>query len=212
MTRNVSRPPGCAQHLARQVIVIVCAILLTNANVRLMARQAAPAEENVKIPSDQLDALVAPIALYPDELLSQTLVASTYPLEIMQLQQWLDRNKGLKDKALYDAVSKQPWDPSIQALAALPQVVKRLSDDIQWTTDLGNAFLAQQSDVMDAVQRMRGKAKDKGSLVSNDKQKVEEETVEGQQVIVTAQVIWVDANTIRLVSPDGSSTTWTRLQ
>jgi len=86
---------------------------------------------------------VAPIALYPDPLLAQTLAASTYPLEIIQLQQWLGRNSTLKDKALADAVAKQPWDPSIQALAALADVVKRLADDIQWTTDLGNAFLAQ---------------------------------------------------------------------
>src|SRR5204862_5447717 len=128
------------------------------------------AEQNVRIPADQLDALVAPIALYPDPLLSQTLVASTYPLEIMQLQQWLEKNKNLKDKALADAASKQPWDPSIQAMSALPQVVKRLSDDIQWTTDLGNAFLAQQSDVMDAIQRMRKKAQGEGTLSSNQQQ------------------------------------------
>ncbi|HVQ47849.1 MAG TPA: DUF3300 domain-containing protein, partial [Gemmatimonadales bacterium] len=90
---------------------------------------------------DQLDALVAPIALYPDELLAQTLVASTYPLEIVQLQQWLAKNPGLKDKALADSVAKQPWDPSIQSMAPLPDLVKRLADDIQWTTELGNAFL-----------------------------------------------------------------------
>jgi hypothetical protein len=130
---------------------------------------------------------VAPIALYPDPLLSQTLVASTYPLEIVQLQQWLLRNPGLKDQKLVDAVSKQPWDPSIQAMAALPDVVKRLADDIQWTTDLGNAFLAQQSDVMDAVQRMRSKAQGKGSLASNEHQRVETRTVESKQVIVIEQ-------------------------
>src|SRR5437762_5805891 len=88
-----------------------------------------------KIPPEQLDSLVAPIALYPDNLLSQTLVASTYPLEIIQLQQWLDKNQNLKTKALTDAVSKQTWDPSVQAMAALPDVVKRLADDIQWATD-----------------------------------------------------------------------------
>src|SRR2546429_9670763 len=99
-----------------------------------------------KIPPDELDSLVAPIALYPDPLLAQTLAASTYPLEIIQLQQWLLKNPGLKDKALADAVAKQSWDPSIQAMAGLPDVVKRLADDIQWTTDLGNAFLAQQND------------------------------------------------------------------
>ena len=133
---------------------------------------------------DQLDAMVAPIALYPDELLAQTLVASTYPLEIVQLQQWLAKNPGLKDKALADSVAKQPWDPSIQSMAPLPDLVKRLADDIQWTTELGNAFLAQQADVMSAVQRMRKKAKDKGTLETNEQQKVETQVVEKKEVIV----------------------------
>ncbi len=144
-------------------------------------------EATVKIPPDQLDSLVAPIALYPDPMLAQVLAASTYPLELIQLQQWLAKNKDLKDKALVDAVSKQPWDPSIQGLAALPEVVKRLAEDIQWTTDLGNAFLAQQSDVMEAVQRMRKKATDAGNLKSTEQQKVETKVVESKQVIVIEQ-------------------------
>jgi uncharacterized protein DUF3300 len=148
------------------------------------SKQPQTAPETAKLPPDQLESLVAPIALYPDSLLAQTLVASTYPLEIVQLQQWLEKNKTLKDKALADAVAKQPWDTSIQSMAATPEVVKRLADDIQWTTDLGNAFLAQQADVMDAVQRMRKKAKDKGALESNDKQKVEEKKVEEKTVII----------------------------
>jgi Protein of unknown function (DUF3300) len=151
------------------------------------SKQAAPGEPAEKIPPDQLDSLVAPIALYPDPLLAQTLAASTYPLEIVQLQQWLVKNKNLKDKALADAVAKQPWDPSVQAMAALPDVVKRLADDIQWTTDLGNAFLAQQSDVMDAVQRMRKKAQDKGNLKTSEQQKVETKVVENKSVIVVEQ-------------------------
>jgi hypothetical protein len=148
---------------------------------------AAPQEQAAKIPPDQLDSLVAPIALYPDPMLAQALAASTYPLELIQLQQWLTKNPGLKDKALADAVAKQPWDPSIQALAGLPEVVKRLADDIQWTTDLGNAFLAQQSDVMDAVQRMRKKAQDTGNLKSTEQQKVETKVIESKTVIVVEQ-------------------------
>ena len=140
-----------------------------------------------KIPPDQLDSLVAPIGLYPDPLLAQVLAASTYPLELIQLQQWLLKNPGLKDKALADAVAKESWDPSIQALAGLPEVVKRLADDIQWTTDLGNAFLAQQSDVMDAVQRMRKKAQDNGNLKSTEQQKVETKVIESKSVIVIEQ-------------------------
>jgi hypothetical protein len=178
--------------VTRLVVSLTCAVVLAPGNAIVFARQSqqAPAQETaVKIPADQLDSLVAPIALYPDNLLSQTLVASTYPLEIIQLQQWLERNPDLgKDqKKLAEAVKKQPWDPSIQAMAALPDVVKRLADDIQWTTDLGNAFLAQQSDVMDAIQRMRQKAQGTGALASNQQQKVETQTIESKQVIVIEQ-------------------------
>jgi len=182
------------------VLVIVCALAVvpgdslahwpTSGPVQASSSEekAAKSEEKApKIPPDQLDALVAPIALYPDPLLAQTLAASTYPLEIIQLQQWLAKNPKLKDKELAEAVAKQPWDPSVQALAGLPEVVKRLADDIQWTTDLGNAFLAQQNDVMDAVQRMRKKAQDKGNLKSNEQQKVETKVVENKSVIVVEQ-------------------------
>jgi hypothetical protein len=185
------------------LVILVCLLLLSSApggvlaaarantdagsHVGGMTRPASAQDAAAKIPPDQLDSVVAPIALYPDELLAQVLVASTYPLEIVQLQQWLLKNPGLKDQKLVDAVSKQPWDASIQAMAGLPDVVKRLADDIQWTTDLGNAFLAQQTDVMDAVQRMRQKAQGKGSLVSNEQQKVETRTVQSKQVIVIEQ-------------------------
>lgn len=142
-----------------------------------------------------MDSLVAPIALYPDPLLAQVLAASTYPLEVIQLQQWLESNKGLKDKALADAAAKQPWDPSVQALAALPAAVKLLATDIAWTTDIGNAFLAQQSDVMDAVQRMRKKAQTKGALKTTEQQKVETTVIENKEVFIiqpsSTQVVYV---------------------
>ena len=179
--------------IIRSLVAILCtAVLLPGDTLAYMSPGVqSPASSTQtqasKIPSDQLDSLVAPIALYPDPLLAQTLAASTYPLELIQLQQWLEKNKNLKDKALADAVAKQPWDPSIQALAALPDVVKRLADDIQWTTDLGNAFLAQQSDVMEAVQRMRKKAQDKGNLPSTEQQKVETKVIEGDSVILIEQ-------------------------
>src|SRR5437762_903405 len=145
-------------------------------------------EQAPKLPNDQLNSLVAPIALYSDPLLAQTLAASTYPLEVIQLQQWIAKNPDLKDKALADAVSKQPWDPSIQGLVAYPDVVTRMADNIQWTTDLGNAFLAQQSDVMDAVQRMRAKAQGTGNLKTSAQQVVQTETVaSGKQVIEIQQ-------------------------
>jgi hypothetical protein len=173
-------------------VAVVCSALLVPGDAILAARSQEQTgqqaqQEAPKIPPDQLDSLVAPIALYPDPMLAQVLAASTYPLELVQLQQWLAKNKNLKDKALADAVQKQPWDPSIQGMAALPDLVKRLTDDIQWTTDLGNAFLAQQSEVMDAVQRMRKKAQDAGNLKSTEQQKVEVKVVESKQVVVIQQ-------------------------
>jgi len=138
-------------------------LLLIPGNVMLgqPAPQAPPPGQSLG--TDQLDGLVAPIALYPDPLLSQILVASTYPLELVQASQWLQRNPGLTGPALTQAAQQQNWDPSIQALVVFPDLVKRLNQDITWTTNLGNAFLAQQSDVMDAVQRMRFKAQQAGA-------------------------------------------------
>jgi hypothetical protein len=184
-------PNLSSRHVTRQsrrsAVALACVCLLLPGDCALLAQQAAttpaPAEAR-KLPPEQLDSLVAPIALYPDPLLAQTLAASTYPLELVQLQQWLAKNPGLKDKALVDAVAKQPWDPSVQSMAAFPEVVKRLGDDVQWTTDLGNAFLSQQADVMDAVQRMRKKAKDKGTLATTEQQKVETKVVEKKEVII----------------------------
>jgi hypothetical protein len=179
--------------ISRYVLVIGCIVGLLPGDISAytlsphFAQAPSPQDQAAKIPPDQLDSLVAPIALYPDPLLAQVLVASTYPLEIIKLQQWLTKNPRLKDQALADAVAKQPWDPSIQALAGLPEVVKRLADDLQWTTDLGNAFLAQQSEVMDAVQRMRKKAQEKGNLKSTEQIKVYTKVVESNQAIIIEQ-------------------------
>src|SRR5262249_26505994 len=146
-------------------------------------------QQTTTLPPQELDSLVAPIALYPDSLLAQTLAASTYPLEVIQLQQWMANNPNLKDQALADAVSKQPWDPSVQGLVAYPDVVQRMAGNIQWTTDLGNAFLAQQSDVMDSVQRMRAKAQGTGNLKTNAQSVVKTETVGGGTAGPSKQVI-----------------------
>src|ERR1700756_1783720 len=176
------------------ILVIGLALLLFVSNA--FAQQAQSQEmttttndqETTTLPPQELDSLVAPIALYPDPLLAQTLAASTYPLEIIQLQQWMDRNKNLQGKALAAAVAKQPWDPSIQSLVEFPDVVQRMAGNIQWTTDLGNAFLAQQSDVMDAVQRMRAKAQGTGNLKTSEQSVVKTETVSsGKQVIEIQQ-------------------------
>src|SRR5438874_2876424 len=172
-------------------VAIVCLALFTPGYQRAWAQQGEsqvmPTAEAPKIQNDQLDSLVAPIALYPDQLLAQILAASTYPLEVIQLEQWLKRNPNLKDQALADGVAKQPWDPSLQAMAVFPDVVTRLSANVGWTTNLGNAFLAQQQDVMDAVQRMRAKAQSKGTLKTTEQQKVETETVEGGQEAIVIE-------------------------
>jgi len=138
---------------------------------------------NQALTPDQLDDLVAPIALYPDPLLSQIMVATTYPLEVVQAYQWLQRSPGLSGPALTAAAQQQDWDPSIQALVVFPDVLKRLNDDVTWTTNLGNAFLAQQQDVMDAVQRMRQKAQQAGKLASTPQENVVATTDNGQPVI-----------------------------
>jgi hypothetical protein len=174
-----------------RLISLLCAALLVPGDVLLMAQQAdataSKAGAPTAMPGDQLESLVAPIALYPDPLLAQVLVASTYPLEIVQLQQWLAKHMDLKDKALAEAVQKEKWDPSIQGLAALPDLAKQLAENIKWTSELGDAFLAQESDVMDAVQRMRAKAKNGGKLQSNEQMKVETKVVESKNVIVIEQ-------------------------
>ena len=140
--------------------------------------------EPATLSADDLASLVGPIALYPDSLLFQVLAASTYPLEIVQLKQWLGKHKNLRDSGLAEAVTEQNWDPSVQALATFPALVDKLANDIQWTTDLGNAFLAQESDVMDSVQNLRAVAQRNGALKTNDKQKVATEpTDDGKEAI-----------------------------
>ncbi|HTB17958.1 MAG TPA: DUF3300 domain-containing protein [Bryobacteraceae bacterium] len=131
----------------------------------------------------QLQDLVAPIALYPDTLLSQILVASTYPIEVVEAQQWLQQNRNLTGQALMDAARQQNWDPSIQALIPFPDVLGRLNQDIRWTTDLGNAFLAQQPDVMNAVQQLRAKAQANGKLQSTPQETVTTQNQNGQSAI-----------------------------
>ena len=143
----------------------------------------APPPPDQTLNPNQLDDLVAPIALYPDPLLSQVMVAATYPLEVVQAFQWLQKNPGISGPALTEAAQQQNWDASVQALVVFPDVLKRLNDDVAWTTNLGNAFLAQQQDVMDAVQRMRQKAQQAGRLQSSSQETVTTTTDTGPPYI-----------------------------
>src|SRR5580658_4472587 len=121
------------------------------------------------LPPGQLDQLVARIALYPDPLLGQILAAATYPDQIPDAAKWADEHHYLTGQALADAITADqvPWDPSVQALLPFPSVLEMMASDPNWTSSLGNAFLAQQQDVMDAVQRERKEARDYGYLRSN---------------------------------------------
>jgi hypothetical protein len=125
----------------------------------------------------QLDALLAPIALYPDALLTQLLIATTNPLEIVAASRWLaqGRNKDLRGKALEDALKAQPWDPSVKSLVPFPQVLETLNQQLEWTQQLGYAMQAQEGEVFDAIQRLRAKAQAAGNLQSTPQQIVRSE-------------------------------------
>lgn len=131
----------------------------------------------------ELEALVAPIALYPDDLLSLVLMASTYPLEVVEAQRWLDANKKLNEEQRKAALEKLSWDQSVKSLVATPTVLEMMSTQLAWTRKLGDAVLAQQADVMDAIQRLRAKARSRDKLVSNKQQKVTVQNAGPRQVI-----------------------------
>jgi len=132
---------------------------------------------------EQLDQLLAPIALYPDALLAQILIAATYPLEIVKAKRWFQdpRHAALSGDQLAAALEAEPWDPSVKALVTLPQILMMMDANLDWTEELGDAFGAQQADVMDAIQRLRQQAAAAGTLWSNDHQKV---TEEGQGIVI----------------------------
>src|ERR1700739_4990459 len=154
--------------------------------------QQASSDEQLLKP-EELDALVSPIALYPDTLLSQILMASTYPLEVVQAQQWTAENKNLKGDQLKAAVDKQSWDDSVKSLVATPSVLTMMNDKLDWTQKLGDAVLAQQADIMDAIQRLRTKAQANKKLESNKQQNVTMKQQDNKQVIVIEQK---DPNTV----------------
>ncbi|HZP22052.1 MAG TPA: DUF3300 domain-containing protein, partial [Terriglobales bacterium] len=120
--------------------------------------------------ADQLQQLVAPIALYPDSLVAQILAASTYPTQVVEAERWLEANQGLQGQALADAVDQQPWDPSIKALVPFPNVLANMDKNLSWTSALGDAYFNQQQDVLSAVQVMRKRAQEAGTLQSTPQQ------------------------------------------
>ncbi len=153
------------------------------------AGAAAPAAtaDKKSFTQQELDELMAPIALYPDALLAQILMASTYPLEVVEAARWSKSNPGVKDKALEDAMQKQTWDPSVKALTSVPQVLTMMNEKIDWTQKLGDAFLGQQADVMKTAQSLRKKADAAGNLKSSENMTVTKTTEESVQVIKIEQ-------------------------
>ena len=121
---------------------------------------------------EELDQMLAPIALYPDSLIAQILMASTYPLEVVQADRWVEQNKALKGNALGDALKKKSWDPSIKSLCYFPDVLFTMSDKLDQTNKLGNAFLSQKNEVMSTIQQLRRKADKQGNLKTTKEQKV----------------------------------------
>src|SRR6202012_4028936 len=145
----------------------------------------APAQpDQPLLKPEQLEALVAPIALYPDALLANMLAEATYPLEVVEADRFVKDKKALKGDALKAEVDKKGWDDSVKALTATPSVLDMMSDKLDWTKSLGDAMLAQQADLMDAIQRLREKARANNKLSSNKQQKVTVKQQENKQVIL----------------------------
>src|SRR5262249_52059605 len=134
--------------------------------------------------NDRLEQLAAPIALYPDALVAQILMASTYPLEVVEAARWVEKNPELKGAALEEGLKQNEWDPSVKALCGFPTVLKRMNENLAWTKDLGDAFLAQKVELMDTIQEMRRKALDAGSLKTTEQQQVAQD--DGKIVIQPA--------------------------
>jgi hypothetical protein len=190
-----NRPRKCGEY--REAIMIKLTMRLLAVALMLAVPQAASAQTPPPPPSQpasapaqqlltagQLDALVSPIALYPDALLSLVLMASTYPLEVVQADRWVGANKNLQGDALKAALDQQNWDDSVKSLTATPDVLDMMSNKLDWTQQLGDAVLAQQPDVMDAIQRLRTKAQANNKLTTSSQQTVSTQQQDGRQIIV----------------------------
>jgi hypothetical protein len=168
---GLSRPPFSKQIL---VSLLPLSQLFATWSQSLFAYQDAPATAQAATSQppytqqapEQLQQLVAPIALYPDSLVAQVLAASTFPEQVVEADRWVQANPNLQGDALAQAVDQQPWDPSVKVLAAFPSVLGNMDKNLSWTSSLGDAYYNQQQDVMDAVQAMRQRAQEAGNLQS----------------------------------------------
>lgn len=185
--------------LSKQVFVLLlCCSLVgftaqANAYVSLVQSndqpQASPAQQSPQ----ELQQLVAPIALYPDALVAQILAASTYPTEIVEADRWMRSHSGLKGEELAKEVDKQPWDASVKALTQFPSVLENMDKNLSWTSSLGDAYANQEQEVTDAVQALREQAHNAGHLDSNEQEKV---TTQGNTIVIepaNPEVVYVPA-------------------
>jgi hypothetical protein len=195
---------------------LACTIAVVIATQAFAAQQSRPNPYGTNRPSastaptsapatsfkpEELEQVVAGIALYPDSLVSQVLMASTYPVEVVQAERWAKENKGLKGDALAKELEKQTWDPSVKSLVNFPEVLTMMSTKLDWTVKLGDAFIAQQKDVMDTIQRLRAKAKDQGNLASNSQQNVTVQAAPATQAAGSSstQVITIESTNPEVV-------------
>src|SRR5438552_10221644 len=150
------------EHVFRQLLVLLVSVSVAFAQTDPPTRRNAPATQQ------ELDQMLAPIALYPDSLLSQIFMASSYPLEVVEAARWSKANPGLKGEEAVKAVEQRDWDPSVKSLAAFPQVLAMMDQQLEWTARLGDVFVAQEPQVMETVQSLRQKAYDAGNLRSTE--------------------------------------------
>src|SRR5262245_895518 len=171
-SKRISR--YCFMALAAPMALLVASlpVLAQGQQGQPPPQQQPQPQQQQPLTQQQLQQLVAPIALYPDALLAQVLTASTYPLEVAMAARWSEKNSGLKGAALEDAMQKQPWDTSVKGLTSVPQVLTMMNEKLDWTNQLGEAFLAQPDDVQTAIQALRKRADETGNLKSSKEQKV----------------------------------------
>ncbi len=196
------------------ILVAGATMMATSPSALAMPMYEPPYQEADQAPltSADIDAIVSPIALYPDQLIAQILGAATYPDQVTAASNWVNSNGGLKDQALMTAVDKQPWDPSVKALTQFPTVLDQMAKNLAWTSALGDAAFNQQKDVMDAIQRLRKQAKDAGNLKTTPEIKVVQESP--QTIVIqqaNPQVVYVPSYNPTVVygtpyNPPGYST------
>jgi len=185
--------------LSKQIfILLLCGLLLRSAaqaepSGAIGQSEAQATASALKLSSQELQQLVAPIALYPDALVAQVLAASTYPAEIVEADRWVQSHSDLKGEKLAKEVDKQPWDPSVKAVAQFPSILENMDKNLSWTSSLGDAYANQTQDVTDAVQVMRQQARKAGHLDSNEQQQVK---TQGNTIIIqpaNPEVVYVPA-------------------